>query len=87
MNKLAVIVPFYKRKELTKLCFKELLRQKNKFGFDVYVCGDNEEIIPNEFKNVMCNNIPLGNKLNTLLKSTQIGNYDGVLIVGSDDFI
>jgi glycosyltransferase involved in cell wall biosynthesis len=85
MNKLAVIIPFYKRKEITSLCFKHLATQQNKFKFDVFVSGDDYTIVPKSFKVVDCDNLPLGNKLNTLLQQTKA--YDGVIILGSDDFI
>ena len=85
MNKLAVIIPFWKRKEITSLCFKHLALQQKKFKFDVYGSGDDYSIVPKSFKVVECDNLPLGNKLNTLLQQTKV--YDGVIILGSDDFI
>ncbi len=81
MKRLAVIVPFYKRKEVTKLCLKRLEEQQKKFGFDVFTCGD----MPTQFNDVICNNLPLGNKNNTLLEAAR--GYESVMIVGSDNFI
>ena len=85
MKNLAIILPYYKRTELTKLCFKSLERQRKKFGFTVFVCGDDTTIVPKSFKVVKCDNNPLGNKLNTLLKATK--GFDAVTVIGSDDFI
>lgn len=85
MYSLAVIVPYYKRKELTTLCFKNLERQSNKYGFDVFVCGDDKSIVPSSFKYFEFKNNPLGKKNNYLLSKTI--SYDGVVIVGSDDFL
>ena len=85
MKGLAIILPYYKRTELTKLCFKSLERQRKKFGFNVFVCGDDTTIVPKSFKVVKCDNNPLGNKLNTLLKETK--GFDAVTVIGSDDFV
>lgn len=85
MKGLAVIVPFFKRKELTTLCFKHLERQQKKYGFSVFVCGDNLDIVPSSFNIVECDNDPLGNKQNELLRHTK--EFDAVCIIGSDDFV
>lgn len=85
MNKLAVILPYWGRSEITKLCFERLNKQRLKFGFDVFVSGDNDSIVPNGFYTIDVPNLPLGNKLNSLVAQTT--NYDGVIILGSDDFI
>ena len=82
---IAVIVPYYKREELTTLCFKQLERQSKKFGFTVFVCGDGNVEVPKSFKVVECDNNPLGNKNNTLLQATK--GFDAVTIIGSDDFV
>lgn len=85
MNKLAVILPFWGRPEVTKLCFERLETQRLKFGFDVFVSGDDYGIVPRLWNMVAVDNLPLGNKLNTLIQCTK--DYDGVIILGSDDFI
>lgn len=85
MNKLAVILPFWERPSVTKLCFERLEMQRVKFGFDVFVSGDNEDIVPKGWSFLNVNNLPLGNKLNTLIQCTT--DYDGVIILGSDDFV
>jgi hypothetical protein len=85
MNKLAVILPFWERPNVTKLCFERLEMQRVKFGFDVFVSGDDESIVPKSWKCIEVPNLPLGNKLNTLIACTK--DYDGVIILGSDDFV
>lgn len=85
MNKLAVILPYWGRPEITKLCFERLNEQRLKFGFDVFVSGNNDSIVPNGFYTIDMLNLPLGNKLNSLVAQTT--NYNGVIILGSDDFV
>jgi hypothetical protein len=85
LNKLAVILPYWGRPEVTKLCFERLNEQRLKFNFDVFVSGDNQNIVPNGFYIVDVPNLPLGNKLNNLIAQTT--QYDGVIILGSDDFV
>lgn len=85
MNKLAVILPYWNRPEITKLCFDRLNKQRLKFGFDVFVSGNNDSIVPNGFYTIDMLNLPLGNKLNSLVAQTT--NYNGVIILGSDDFV
>jgi hypothetical protein len=85
MNKLAVILPFWERPNVTKLCFERLEMQRKKFGFDVFVSGNDEDIVPKGWSFLNVTNLPLGNKLNTLIACTK--DYDGVIILGSDDFI
>lgn len=88
MNKLAVVVPFYKRPELTKLCFKMLRDQSKRLGFDVIVAGSEGEEskkLARGFKYIEVENQPLGRKLNALIKECR--DYDGVIIMGSDDFM
>ena len=85
MNKLAVILPYWGRPEVTKLCFERLNEQRLKFNFDVFVSGDNDSIVPNGFYTIDVPNLPLGNKLNSLISQTT--KYDGVIILGSDNFV
>jgi len=85
LNKLAVILPYWGRPEVTKLCFERLNEQRLKFNFDVFVSGDNDSIVPNGFYTIDVPNLPLGNKLNSLIAQTT--KYDGVIILGSDDFV
>jgi hypothetical protein len=85
LNKLAVILPYWGRPEVTKLCFERLNEQRLKFNFDVFVSGDNDSIVPSGWYIVDVPNLPLGNKLNSLIEQTT--KYDGVIILGSDNFV
>lgn len=92
MNKLAIIVPFYKREEITRLCFENLKKQTKKFNLDVYTCGsegNTSESLACEygFNYLEFANNPLSLKNNALIKETSKGEYDGVIILGSDNFV
>lgn len=92
MNKLAVILPIFKRHELTNLCLKNLWHQWQKYGVDVYVVGSEGQASFDLVKNYGFNylefeNNPLSAKFNAILKETQKYNYDGVIVLGSDNFI
>ena len=87
MNNLAIIVPFYKRPELTRLCFKRLKDQSKRLGVDVIVAGsegDKSKMLARGLKYIETPNL-LGTKLNCLLNECR--GYDGVILLGSDDFI
>jgi len=92
MNKIAVIIPFYKRHEITSLCFEDIKQKSEKFGFDVYTAGSEGELSKNlaesfGFNYIETQNNPVSAKLNTLIQETKKGNYNGVLLLGSDNFI
>lgn len=88
--KLAVIIPIYKRHDLTRLCFEHLSGQQKKFGFSVFIAGSegNESAaLATEFgfNYIERPNDPLGQKFNSL--SLLCKDFDGVLVIGSDDFL
>jgi len=88
MNKLAVIVPTYLRPNITNLCLSRLAKQSIMFGFDLIIAGSDENRYSNYGYYFWTKNLPLGKKHNTLLKSTlQLKKYDGVILIGSDDFV
>jgi len=92
VNKIAVIVPFFQRHDVTTLCFERLARQQIAFGLTVYTAGSEGEKSKSlaesfGFNYVEVENLPVSNKNNVLLQSTRSGNFDGVIIVGSDDFL
>lgn len=87
MNKLAIILPIWKRPEVTKLCLDNLRVQSEKLNFDVIVCGSEGEEskqLAEGFKYIEVENV-LSSKLNALLQECK--EYDGVVLMGSDDFI
>jgi len=61
------------------------MRQSIKYNIDVFVCGDDDINPPIDFVFIEHPNLPLSNKINKLLSYTKA--YDGVIIMGSDDFI
>lgn len=83
-NKMLVVVPYFGRTEITKLCFERLENQSKKIGFDVVVAGDDPSIVPDSFKQIEVDNKPLSNKLNALV--SQGRGYDLVSVMGSDNF-
>lgn len=90
MNKLAIILPIYKREEITSLCLKHLQYQSNKYGVDVFVVGSEREKSKTFAESyghtyLEFENNPLSEKLNAVLRMTK--NYDGVILMGSDNFI
>jgi hypothetical protein len=90
MNRLAVILPIYKRHNLTRLCLEWLDIQSKKFSFDVIVAGSegdtSKKLVEHFwFKYIEVKNNPLSGKLNALIEMCK--DYDGVVLTGSDDFI
>lgn len=91
MNKLAVIVPFFKRPQLTSLCFQHLRRQAVKYDMKVFTAGSQgkeSKALADKygFNYIEIPNSPLSYKFNTLLNSAK-GDFDGVVLLGSDDFL
>lgn len=92
MNKLAVIVPFFMRHELTGLCFENLRRQAHEYGLTVFTAGSEGEesrrlATSFGFNYIETSNFPVSEKNNILLRSTERGGFDGVILLGSDDFM
>jgi len=90
MNKLAVILPIYKRHNLTRLCLEWLRLQADKFLFDVFIAGSEggvseRLVLEFGFNYIEVDNKPLSNKLNALTEKCK--GYDGVILMGSDDFM
>lgn len=87
---LAVIIAIYKRQDLTRICFEHLSVQQKKFGFDVIIAGsegsESENLVREfGFNYIETPNEPLGQKMNLL--SIACIDYDGVIVLGSDDFL
>lgn len=92
MNKLAVILPFYKRHSLTDVCFENLFYQSKKYGFDVVCIGSDGEysrILAEYygFRYLEMPNNPVSNKFNAGLLHLKGCGHDGVIVMGSDNFI
>lgn len=72
MNKLAIIVPFYKRHSITELCFKNLCSQATKYNIDVYTVGSEGVVSESlakkyEFNYLEFENLPISRKFDALL--------------------
>jgi hypothetical protein len=91
MKDFVIIIPFYKRHEITSLCFEYLQSQKERLKFfDVITCGSEGELSKElaesyGFKYVECANNPVSEKNNYLIQQTK--GYKAVIILGSDDFL
>lgn len=86
--KVVFIVPFYKRLDLTELCFRELSKQ----GCPIYSVGSegakSKELADKYSVNyIEFENYPVSNKNNALLKSLKGVNYDYAILIGSDNFV
>jgi len=87
MNKLAVIIPFYLREEITSLCFENISEQAKRIGFDVYAVGDDDKLCRKyDIYHIYAPNDFLSNKLNTAYQYIK-DSYDGVIGIGSDNFV
>lgn len=91
-NKLAVVVPFYKRERVTTICFKRLAKQAVKHGFDVIACGsegDKSKSFAESFGFIYIEkeNTPVSKKFQALIDECNFRGYSGVIVVGSDDLI
>ena len=86
--KIVFIVPFYKRLDLTEICFKELSKQ----GCPIYSVGS-EGVKSKELADkygvhyIDFENNPVSNKNNALLESLKGVNYDYAILIGSDNFV
>lgn len=87
--KTAIIVPVWKRPEVTKLCFENLA----KTGLSVFIASDEqwvfEEVKKYGFTIISTPNDYLGRKKNELLKVTLLDcfEWDQVMEIGSDNLI
>lgn len=85
---LTVLIPIWKRHDLTDICFANLKRQQDKFKFSVVVVGSEGEaskLLADKygFTYLEFSNEFLGAKLNTGLSLCK----GDVVVIGSDDFL
>lgn len=91
--RIRILIPLWKRPEVTKLCFDgvKTLQQKSKHDIDVSCVLSEPEFIPlcesYGFNWIFENNDPLGNKINTGIKSTLKFKYDYLMMMNSDDVV
>ena len=88
--KLAFIFCIYKRHELEKIVINRLIRQSNKFGFEIIIAGSEGRVSKRLAKGchyIEIDNFPVSNKHNSLLVKAKQLNVDGVVLLGSDDMV
>jgi hypothetical protein len=86
--KIIYIIPFYKRFDLTELCFSEIKKQ----GCEVYTVGsegDDSRLLAEKygFHYIEHRNHPLGAKNNALSQSLKDVDFDYAILLGSDNFV
>jgi hypothetical protein len=85
--KVIFIIPFYKRLDLTDICFREIKKQ----GREVYTVGTGEECKELAKKHgvnyIDSPNNPVSNKHNKLTESLKNVDYDYAILIGSDNFV
>jgi hypothetical protein len=88
--KLALILTIYKRHDLEKLVIERFKEQSKKYGFEIIIAGSEGEIsqsLASGCNYVEIKNNPLGAKHNATLKVAKHLEVDGVVLMGSDDFV
>jgi hypothetical protein len=86
--KIVYIIPFYKRLDLTDLCFSELKKQ----GREIYSVGSEGEksqkiALKNGVNYIEFSNFPVSEKHNALTGSLRSVDFDYAVLVGSDNFV
>lgn len=85
--KTAIIVPVWKRPEVTRVCFENL----SKTGCGVFVAYSEhwvaDLLVEYGFKGFYIENNPLGKKKNNLLKRSLEHEWDQVMEMGSDNLV
>jgi hypothetical protein len=86
--KLVFIIPFFKRHDLTELCFSEIVKQ----GYPVYAVGSEGESsrkLAEKYgvKYLEYPNNPVSDKHNALTGMLKDVEFDYVVQIGSDDFV
>ncbi len=88
--KLAIIISIWQRHDLTKIVF-DYYRELTK-GYDIEIIiagseGEESAALAEGFNYIEVPNYPLSEKNNALLEKAKGLNVDGVILLGSDDFI
>lgn len=86
--KIVYIIPFFKRLDLTEICFSQI-KQQNR---PVYVAGSEGEksrLLAEKYGMIYleCENYPVSNKHNELISMLKDVDYDYAVILGSDNFV
>lgn len=90
MKKLALCFCIWKRHELERIIIEYYLGLCKQFNFDIVVCGSEGAKgaqIAKECVYIEYPNTPVSNKHNALIQSLKGKDYDGAILIGSDDLI
>ena len=91
--KIRIVIPLWKRPEVTRFCFDGLLRliEKSKHEIKVtcVISEDDYGVMCDEygFEWVFAKNDPLGAKINTGIKKALQSDFDYLMMMNSDDII
>ena len=91
--KIRIVIPLWKRPEVTRFCFDGLLRliEKSKHEIKVtcVISEDDYGVMCDEygFEWVFAENDPLGAKINTGIKKALQSDFDYLMMMNSDDII
>ncbi len=91
--KIRVVIPLWKRPEVTRFCFDGMLRliAESKHEIDVTCVLSEAEFTfmcdEYGFEWVFEENIPVGNKINTGIRATLRHEYDYLMMMNSDDVV
>lgn len=91
LDKTVILLPIWKRKAITLLCFKSLKALKEKYNFEV-MCVVSEswakmEAFNHGFKWIEVSNDDLGHKMNVGVDAVMKLDFDYMMNLGSDDII
>lgn len=86
MKKLIIAFCAHERIELTKLVIKHLNKVKKDLPIEIVVCSSPNEIYE-DCVNIQHKNYPLSQKHNALFVKCKELQPDGIVLIGSDDFI
>lgn len=90
MKKLALCFCIWKRHELERIVIEYYLSLSKRFNFDIIVCGSEGKKsaqIAKECVYIEHPNQPVSDKHNALIQSLKGKDYDGAILIGSDDLI
>ncbi len=88
--KLALILTIYKRHDLEKLVIERFKEQSKKYGFEIIIAGSEGEVsqsLANGCNYIEIENNPVSRKHNATLEVAEHLEVDGVVLMGSDDFV
>jgi hypothetical protein len=91
--KIQIVIPIWKRPEVTRFCFEGLLKMKEETKHEIKVLCVISELYYKEicedygFEWIFCDNKPLGRKNNIGIKHSLGNDWDYLMMMNSDDII